>query len=328
MPVARPGINACEDRDMRPESVETTPRSAPTERATAMLMRMRWAVRAWWAVLPLIAGPVLAQGLDTTSASVRTTAYAVALVLWVVGLVGVVFARTAGYTALRVLAPLLVVGGLVGAIAGIREGHFTMIAGGLACVILGGASLSALVLQAQLDAASYGSELRVPLKTPPVLFLGPLPLAWALVAIGVVGGPLLIASGRTAFGIATLVIGLPLAALAVRSVHTLSARWLVLVPAGVVVRDPMVLTDPILVPSDHIAALTCCKGAAGDDAIDLRLGAVADSVQIRCTEPTEGMRIKKGRTDTLAVDSDTFVVAPTRPKAFLVDYHARHRARS
>ena len=43
-----------------------------------------------------------------------------------------------------------------------------------------------------------------------------------------------------------LAIGVPAAALIARLVHQLSRRWVVLVPAGLVVADPLTLTDPVL----------------------------------------------------------------------------------
>ena len=287
----------------------------------------RWMARAWWALLPLLAGPAVVGLFASASTPVRTTGYVIAWVFWIAGLAGLVVSREAGYTVLRVLAPLLVIVGFVAGVVAVRDTDVLMLPSAVATIVVGCVSLSGVVLQAQLDAASYGSELRFALKTPPVLWLGPLPLAWACVALAIAVGPLLLAAGSTLWGVAALVVGVPLGALAIRSVHTLSARWLVLVPAGVVVKDPMVLTDPILVPTDHIAALEPTPREPTDTAIDLRLGAIVRSVQIRCTEPTEGMRIRKGRNDTIAVDSDTFLVAPGRPIAFLAEYHARHRAR-
>ena len=310
---------------MRPESVETTRRSAPPEDESTTLMRVRWIARAWWALLPLAASPVMVRGFDSASMHVRDTAYVIAWTAWLLGLVGLVMSREVGYTVVRALAPLVAIAAVVGCISAIVQGDITMLIGSFTVSIVALATHLPIVLQAQLDAASYGAELRFPLKTPTVLWLGPIPLAWACIALGGVAGPLFIAGGHLAAGIAALVVGLPLAALAVRSLHTLSARWLVLVPAGVVVKDPMVLTYPILMPSDHIRAVTAASGAAPDTEIDLRLGAILRSVEIRCTEPTEGMRIKKGRKDTLPVDSDTFLVAPMRPKEFLSEYAQRQR---
>jgi hypothetical protein len=215
----------------------------------------------------------------------------------------------------------------IGIVLAVQNQEVLLFASAATAGVIGCVSLSGVVLQAQLDAASYGSELRFALKTPTVLWLGPLPLAWGCIALAAIVGPLILAAGNIAWGVGAIVVGIPLGALAIRSVHTLSARWLVLVPAGVVVKDPMVLTDPILIPSDHIAAIERTPRDPAGHAIDLRLGAIVSSVQVRCTEPTEGMRIRKGRADTLAVDSDTFLVAPVRPIAFLAEYHARHRAR-
>lgn len=242
---------------------------------------------------------------------------------WLVGVVGTVIARDAGATIMRVVAPITSIVAIVGIVrAGvIEDGALAALCA--AVLVLALWSWSSPALQSLIDSASYGSEARYPLRTPPVVAGIGLPLAWALVGIATIIGPLLIADGSMLEGIASIVVGVPLAALSVRSVHTLSVRWLVLVPAGVVVRDPLILTDPILVPRDHIARIEPATGDPIGDAIDLRLGAILGTIRIVCTEPTEGMRVKQSRRDTRPVDSDTFLVAPTQRRAFLAEYRAR-----
>ena len=58
------------------------------------------------------------------------------------------------------------------------------------------------------------------------------------------------AAGRRAVGVGGLAaaVGLPLAWLLVRSMHNLSRRWAVFVPAGMVLHDPLALLDPVLFP--------------------------------------------------------------------------------
>ena len=105
-------------------------------------------------------------------------------------------------------------------------------------------TLAAPFAQATGNALAYGDEVRFPLHIPTPLLLLPVPLAVVLVGAGVAAGPLLLADGRVVLGILAVVVGFPLAAFLVRSLHALSRRWFVMVPAGVVIVDPLILARP------------------------------------------------------------------------------------
>jgi hypothetical protein len=128
------------------------------------------------------------------------------------------------------------------------------------------------------------------------LWLGPLPVAPLLVAGGIAGGPLLLADGRIGVGIAALVVGLPLAALAARSLHSLSRRWAVLVPAGLVIVDPMTLPDPVLFVRERIESLRAMprREPVPASALDLRLGARGGSATMTLDRPTELLQTRRG----------------------------------
>ena len=69
----------------------------------------------------------------------------------------------------------------------------------------------------------------------------------------------------------------------VRSLHPLSRRWAVIVPAGFVIHDPMTMSDPILFMREHVASLAAIDptGPLPDDALDLRLGASRGTTMLR-----------------------------------------------
>ena len=130
--------------------------------------------------------------------------------------------------------------------------------------------------------AAYGDEERFPLKVPPALFIGVLPLAVIAVGAGIATGPLLIADDTLVLGIIALVVGWLIAAALLRSLHLLSMRWAILVPAGFVIADPMTLTDPVLFVREHILGLGPAdpRVRPPDDATDLRLGAAHGSLAL------------------------------------------------
>ncbi len=133
-----------------------------------------------------------------------------------------------------------------------------------------------------VEGSAYGDESRFPLKTPPSLLVTLVPLSIALAAAGTLVGPVLLAQRYWVAGVIALAIGAPLAYAAVRSLHLLSKRFAVVVPAGFVIADPMTLSDPILFVREHIVALELMpSGARIDGAIDLRLGAASSSLLLR-----------------------------------------------
>ena len=77
--------------------------------------------------------------------------------------------------------------------------------------------------------------------------MGPLPLAVLLVGAGIAAGPLLLADESYVVGRdRASPSGSSSRACSARSLHTLSRRWAILVPAGLVIVDPMTLADPVL----------------------------------------------------------------------------------
>ena len=214
-----------------------------------------WLVRLAWASLPLTAGPAAGDALADWSTPPRTLAEVLLWAAWATGLVALLAPHPIGLTAVRVVAPTFVVLAAVVAATGSADGAraaVALVAAVVAAVLVIGLPA---VSFACANAVAYGDERRHPLRTPPVLWLGPLPVAPLLVAGGIAGGPLLLADGRIGAGIVALVVGLPLAALAARSLHGLSRRWAVLVPAGLVIVDPMTLPDPVLFVRERIESL-------------------------------------------------------------------------
>jgi hypothetical protein len=184
-------------------------------------------------------------------------------------------------------------------------------------------ALGAPIARASANALAYGDEDRYPLTVPSTLAFVPLPLAVAVVALGLVSGPLLLADGRVVLGLFALVAGLPLAALAANSVFSLSRRWFVLVPAGVVIVDPLTLADPVLLPREQLASITAGGRDRRDFALDLRLGAAPGALTIRLREPAPFVR-RRGRAGAAVVHADVVRIGVVDRKA-LVQAGARRR---
>jgi hypothetical protein len=255
-----------------------------------------WLVRLAWASLPLTAGPAAGDALAGWSTPPRTLAEVLLWATWATALVALLAPHPIGLTALRVVAPTFAVLAAVVAATGSADAARAAVA--LVAAVVAAVLVIALpaVSFACANAVAYGDERRHPLRTPPVLWLGPLPVAPLLVAGGIAGGPLLLADGRIGVGIGALVAGLPLAALAARSLHSLSRRWAVLVPAGLVIVDPMTLPDPVLFVRERIESLRAMarREPVPASALDLRLGARGGSVTMTLDRPTELLQTRRG----------------------------------
>jgi len=270
-----------------------------------------WCARVLWALLPVSAGAAFSDALDGWSTGPARVAAALLWVAWACGIVALFVPRPLGLTALRVIAPLALVCAVL---------TITSTTGGTAVLALASTivavtfALASPVVQAAANSLAYGDEVRFALRIPTPLLLGPIPIGIAVIGAGVASGPLLLADGRIALGIAAVVVGLPAAALLARSLHGLSRRWLVFVPAGIVVADPLSLLDPVLVRRNEVAGLQRVKGVGRTNApntLDLRLGTVAGSVALLLRVPQPFAR-RRGRSDAVIAEPSTVLVAVVR----------------
>ena len=278
-----------------------------------------WCARLAWALLPVSIGAALADALDSWSTAPANVAIVLLWSAWALGLVALLAPRPWGLTCLRVLAPTAVIVAVLAAFGTSGTLAFSAVASSLVAAAF---TLSSAVAVPAANAAAYGDEVRFPLRIPPSLFLAPVPLAVVLTAAGVAAGPLLLADERIVAGIAAVVIGFPLAFVLVRSLHALSRRWLVLVPAGVVVADPLTLADPVLMRRENIDLVDRASRTLRGQAIDLRLGSAAGTICITLVAPQPFAR-RRGRHALAREDADTVLVSAVQAAAFMRDAGAR-----
>ena len=100
--------------------------------------------------------------------------------------------------------------------------------------------------------------------------------------------------------------------------HQLSRRWFVVVPAGLVVHDPVVLAETVMVLRPRITRIGLVGPARGNGAFDMTgptpgvaVGIVVDEMITVTLAP----RPKSPR--GTAVHLSAFLVAPSRPGAVL-----------
>ena len=283
-----------------------------------------WLLRAAWATLPLTAGGALSDALASWSPPTRAVAATLLWSVWGAGVIALLAPHPVSLTFMRASAPaalvvIVVAGRDAGGIAGITA----IVFGALASVL----ALARPFAFAAVNGPAYGDEVRFPLRIPPALFLAPLPIAVGAVGGGVAAGPLLLGAGSWGWGLVATALGVPAAALAARSIHGLSRRWAVLVPAGLVLADPAVLDDPVLFRTERISDLRALAAGArprGSE-VDLRLGAVRRGVELVLDSETDMLHVRRGRRRSELVLTRDLWFSVTRREGFLERARARRR---
>ena len=222
-----------------------------------------WIARVAWVALA-----VVPNALDDTSAVFVGAAW----VVWALGVLAVVWQSPLSLTVIRVLTPLAVVG-LVGSLVfsdSLDDASVTDVVWPLVGIALSIAVIVASFLPyyaaAHVQAAAYGSEQRFPLRVP-VPLVAPMVVAWA-VSIGLLIALLFALAGRVwwlaaVLGLLTAAVG----KVVLERMHRFSRRWLVVVPAGVVVHDHLLLAETFMAKSTSVASVSIAAGPG--DALDL-----------------------------------------------------------
>lgn len=278
-----------------------------------------WAFLASWVGVALVGGGELGEALATRSTPVRMTATALLWTGWTAGALAAALPRSITLTVVRAVAP-----------AGLLATAWAAIAGEGSAAGSGVAALAvALAFLPDtggrfVQGSAYGDERRYPLRPPPALVAGPVPAAWVAVAAGLVGPPLLLAARQWVAGALSTAVAVPLVFLAGRALHGLSRRWVVFVPAGMVLHDTYTLDEPVLFPRRLVARLG--PATVDTDALDLTAGAVGLPLELALREnvplvlaPTGWRRRGAGETGRVGL----LIFTPTRPGRVLATARAR-----
>ncbi|MEK7410948.1 MAG: hypothetical protein AAB327_06140 [Actinomycetota bacterium] len=276
--------------------------------------QLAWLARLLWLVAAIIPNDLL-DSLPKDSAALRYTMTAEFWTLWSIVTIALWVYHTLSLTLARCLAPLITVYlfiGISGATtvpAAITSATCAL----LTCLIIFTADYGAVHVQA----GAYGDERRFLLRVPVPLIL-PVGLAYGLlVALSALTSWWLADKQWVPGGVGLVIGALMLWKLAPR-IHQLSWRWLVFVPAGVVLHDPTLLSEVLMLRRHDVASIALAP--ADTQAIDLTGYTKGVPLEIQLREMTDvrltpfAARLLK-TTDALHVQA--FLVAPTRPALVL-----------
>ncbi len=217
----------------------------PTPRADRTVW-LPWMLRVTWIAIAAVGWPAVTSAVSERSDAVEAVATVGAIVVWVAGVVAMAIPATASLTATRVIVPLAPVVGLATLVGGgdTADGVELVIVGALATLVAMSGEFGRLFVQA----SAYGDEERHPLR-PPLGFAAVAVLAWIVWAGALITGPLLLAARAWIPGAIVTVIAVVGTVTLPSRWHRLSRRWLVLVPAGLALHDPVVLGETLDAPT-------------------------------------------------------------------------------
>jgi hypothetical protein len=272
-----------------------------------------WGARAVWLAVAVLGGSAIGQALADHSRAVQLTGTIVSWVAWAAVAVAIVIPSTVALTIVRSVVPAGVVVAVVAAIDGADTSDGAACIGltVLMCALVGAAEFGQVFAQG----SAYGDERRFVLRAP-VAFLLPSIVSWCVLCAAAVSGPLLLSARVWWLGVPVTIAAVAAGWFLGRRFHVLSRRWLVLVPAGLVVHDQLVLAETVMLPRASLAGL----GLALTDtqAADLTGPAAGHAVEVSLRDATTVVLAPtRAKPTGTALHVRSVLLAPSRPGRFL-----------
>lgn len=289
---------------------------------SALIRLHLWPLRVLWVLLALGLPVAASDALDGRSVPVASAVAVAGWAAWGAGLVAMLVPRTSSLTVVRVLVPAAGIAA-VGAVAAGSETTpldvATIVVGALAAVV----ALAPWTTDAFVDGSSYGPERRIALRTPVGLVLVAV-VTWAVMASIVAAAVVLLAVEQWAAGAVAVVAGAGAAWFGSRSLHQLSKRWLVLVPTGLVLHDPLVMPEPQLFLRQTMDRLGPAEIEVGPEVTteDLSAGASGLVMSITLSEPVE-LLVRDGSRGTTLRPVERVLFSPALPAELLAEARTR-----
>ena len=267
------------------------------------------AVRAAWLALAVVPGALDGGGASALSVWMVWVA-------WAAVALSVLLAHPVSLTTCRFVVPLLTLhSAWILADAG-SDATWGAVVGAVIHVAVTAVVFTSAYGATHAQAAAYGHERRHLLR-PPVSVILPVVLLWISVAAAAavaVHSDTLVVAGVSA-AVFVVLLGFSL-----RRGVVLARRWLVFVPAGIAVHDPLVLRDTFMVRNHDVRALQ--PVSSGTEAFDATCTTWGAPLELVLSHPHDvslsqfGARVSR-TLDRLHVTS--LLVAPSRPNEALTN---------
>ncbi len=278
-----------------------------------------WGARLAWLAVAVIGGRAVGAATASRSDPVQLVATVGAWCGWAGGAIALAIPAVATLTAVRVIIPgaLAVTVACLAFGADAGDGLALGIPAALAAVLAGAAETGAAYVQA----SAYGDERRLLLR-PPLGYLAASVVSWAVWVAALLTAPLAWAAKAWVLAAFATVVAAAATWLLPRRWHQLSRRWLVAVPTGLVVHDPVVLGETLMMTRAQIESIGLAE--VGGDAADLTGPTPGLAIEIRLRETlTAALARRPGEKQGRAVRLNALLVSPSRPGAVLAEARQR-----
>ena len=271
--------------------------------------------------LPFI-GAEVGGLLDDRSDAVQITGTALAWAVWGVVVIASYISHPITLTVLRIGIP--VVTGFMIFVAvtqGFSGSQIISAAVSVAVLLL---SFSAEIGGIYVQASAYGDEKRFALR-PPVVLVAPILLSTMVADLSIIALPLLVAARNwTVAAVALVSLYLSVRYLLPR-IHLLSRRWLVFVPAGVVVHDEIVLSINLMIKKQDLAQIQLARdNSAAADLSALTWGVPLEFLFNKPLDVALSSIGAKHLNSVSAIHATSIIIAPSRPGAVLTAYKTKN----
>jgi len=299
----------------RPDEGEGSRRADPATAtgATAFAAALPWVARLGWILVAVLGGAAVESAVADRGGTVGWTAAVMGWGAWAAVALALAVPSVPTLTLVRVGSPVALVVALGSLLWGASAADVAALA--IPAAVTVAAVTAAEFGRAWIQASAYGDESRFPLRPPAAAGAAAL-VTWLLWAPCLVAGPVLLADGTWAAGAICTVVAVTGAVLLGPRWHRLSQRWFVMVPAGIALRDPVVLADTLPLRTNQLAAIRLAP--ADTQAADLTGPASGYAVEVTTTETvTAVFAFTPQEPDGRAIHLNAFLVAPSRPGAAL-----------
>lgn len=269
-----------------------------------------------WLAVAAVGGAAIGDAFEGRSRAVQLTGTIGAWAGWAAGAAALAVAGVATLTLARAVIPGSLVVAAAALVGGADAGSAIQLVApaAIATALVGSAEFGRVYIQA----SAYGDEERFGLR-PPIGYSLACAASWLLTATALVLAPLAWAAAAWLPAIAsTIVTAAGVSVLPIRW-HQLSRRWCVVVPAGVVVHDPVVLNDTLMMPTRTVVSVALDEpsgrfSAASQTAADLTGPTPGLRVEIVLSQPTTAVFAATPANPTgRAIHLTALVISPTRP---------------
>ena len=259
--------------------------------------------------------------LDNRSVAVQVTGTTLAWAVWGTVVIASSINHPITLTVLRIGTPV-VAGFMILDIfnQGTSSGQVIKVAVSVAILLL---SFSAEIGSIYVQASAYGDEKRFALR-PPVVLIAPILLSALVVDLSIISLPLLVAAKNWSIAAVSLAGLYVSTKYLLPRIHLLSRRWLVFVPAGVVVHDEIVLSTNLMIRKQDLFQIQLARNNSA--AADLSALTWGVPLELTLNKPLDISLTSIGakHLNTIsAIHAQSVLIATSRPGFVLSAYNTK-----